>query len=176
MIQNDKINKNDRKKRNSVDTPIAYRNDKNEKNDKNDKDEIFSTTIDILSKCRKLDILVVDDNHNDRNNLCKILIDDGHNCFQANDGYDAIDKYLIVKSLNEKFKLQFNILLSFDIIILDFIMPNMDGPQCAHKLREIGYNGFILGLVNLPMSKVIIFHFIYLSIYLFIYFFIIFFS
>ena len=161
-LQNDKINKNERNersKRSSIDLNSDLKNEQ--------KDLLLST--DILSKCRKLDILVVDDCHQDRNNLCKILIDDGHNCFQAIDGYEAIEKYLIVKSLNDKLKLPYGTILSFDIIILDFIMPNMDGPQCAHKLRSIGFTGFILGLVNLPISQVWLFLLsIFFSFYYFI--------
>ena len=123
--------------------------DENRKNDENN----------LYLKARKLDILVVDDNEIDRLNLCKILTEDGHNCFQANDGYDAIEKLLIVESLNlnekyEKFKSSTGEVLTFDAIILDLIMPNLDGPQCSRKLREIGYKGFILGLVNNPVSQV----------------------
>ena len=36
----------------------------------------------------------------------------------------------------------------FDAILMDFIMPNMDGPTATRQLRTMGYTGVIFGVTG----------------------------
>ena len=36
----------------------------------------------------------------------------------------------------------------FDVIFMDYQMPNMDGPEAAKILRETGYQGYIVGVTG----------------------------
>ena len=103
---------------------------------------------------RKLDILVVDDCEADCAALSDILRSEGHNCFCSYDGIDAIEKFLIVEGLNEKHSAGRGHHLAFDVVIVDFVMPGMDGPQCVRRMRDMGFKGLALGMVNAPASEV----------------------
>ena len=70
-------------------------------------------------------ILIVDDDSDIREILSYNLSKEGFVVETAADGIIAIDKSLIFKP---------------DLIVLDVMMPNMDGIECCEKLRE--YNEF----------------------------------
>ena len=36
----------------------------------------------------------------------------------------------------------------FDIIVMDFVMPNMDGPTATKEIRKLGYSGLVFGLTG----------------------------
>jgi CheY-like chemotaxis protein len=55
---------------------------------------------------------------------------------QANDGLDAIVKV-------EQYGINY-----FDIIFMDSIMPNLNGPQTSTRLRELGYPHLLLGVTG----------------------------
>ncbi|MTI46751.1 response regulator transcription factor [Sporosalibacterium faouarense] len=70
-------------------------------------------------------ILVVEDDTNTQKLICTVLRRGGYNAFAAKDGLDAL-------SMMEK---QY-----FDLIILDLMMPKMDGYQLCKELRDVGEN------------------------------------
>ena len=100
------------------------------------------------SKCLiPFDILVVDDSKLNRKMLCKVLRSEGHSCDEAEDGIHAVQKVRIkMNTLISKSKLLSIDGISmdsdnakndddhvvekpyFDAILMDFVMPNMDGP------------------------------------------------
>lgn len=70
-------------------------------------------------------IMVVEDNANSRKLMEAVLIDNGYTPILAKDGLDALqvlDKQHI------------------DLIVLDIMMPNMDGYEFTKVLRETNYN------------------------------------
>ncbi|ABR48081.1 two component transcriptional regulator, winged helix family [Alkaliphilus metalliredigens QYMF] len=74
-------------------------------------------------------ILIVEDDANTTKLICAVLKRGNYNCFTARDGLDAL-------SMMER---QY-----FDLIILDLMMPRMDGYQLCKELRDVGENTPIL--------------------------------
>jgi CheY-like chemotaxis protein len=66
-------------------------------------------------------VLVVDDEEDVRRLLVKLLSQRGHQCLQAMEGADALDK--VIRN-------------GFDAIITDVIMPNMDGIALTKELLK----------------------------------------
>jgi signal transduction histidine kinase/CheY-like chemotaxis protein len=90
-----------------------------------------------------LEILVVDDSRLSRKMLMKCLRAEGHTCFEAEDGLEALEKVKERMSCvpEEMGKL-------FDIILMDFVMPIMDGPTATREMRAIGYMAPIFGVTG----------------------------
>lgn len=70
-------------------------------------------------------ILVVEDDVNSQKLICALLKRGGYNAFGAKDGLDALNR------LEKEY---------FDLIILDLMMPGMDGYQLCEELRDAGDN------------------------------------
>ena len=70
-------------------------------------------------------ILVVEDDRNSRKLMCTVLEQYGYNALQAVDGVDALDV------LDKK---------HVDLIVLDIMMPRMDGFEFTQTLRQSGCN------------------------------------
>ena len=69
-------------------------------------------------------ILVVEDNKDMCELFCTVLTDAGYRCVSAGDGMEALD-------VMEK---QY-----IDLIVADIMMPNMNGYELVHNLREAKY-------------------------------------
>jgi signal transduction histidine kinase/CheY-like chemotaxis protein len=89
------------------------------------------------------DLLVVDDSSLNRKMLLKCLRAAGHVCTEAGDGLEAIQavKKRIGHSTGCEGK-------PFDAILMDFVMPNMDGPTATKEIRALGYTAPIFGLTG----------------------------
>jgi CheY-like chemotaxis protein len=89
------------------------------------------------------ELLVVDDSRLCRKMLQKCLRADGHTCTEAQDGLEAVA--MVKKRIghanggNGK---------PFDAILIDFIMPNMDGPTATKEIRALGYTAPIFGVTG----------------------------
>lgn len=70
-------------------------------------------------------IMVVDDNKNARKLMEAVLIDNGYNPILAKDGLEALE------ILDKQF---------VDLIVLDIMMPNMDGYELTNILREANFD------------------------------------
>jgi CheY-like chemotaxis protein len=90
-----------------------------------------------------LEVLVVDDSRLNRKMLLKCLQADGHRCIEAADGLEAIAmvKERIDHAGGGHGK-------PFDAILMDFIMPNMDGPTATKEIRALGYTSPIFGVTG----------------------------
>ena len=89
------------------------------------------------------DVLVVDDSHLNRKMLLKYLKKDGHRCTEAEDGLQAIERV--------KEKIDYSNGghgLPYHAILMDFIMPNMDGPTAVKEIRSMGYTAPIFGVTG----------------------------
>jgi signal transduction histidine kinase/CheY-like chemotaxis protein len=92
----------------------------------------------IFSEPSRFRILVVDDSVSNRKLLCRILTNKGHDVEEAEDGSVAVAK--VKESLDEN--------RCFDTILLDYEMPNMNGPDAAIQIRALGCDAFIVGVTG----------------------------
>lgn len=104
---------------------------------------------DLAYEDSKLRILVVDDSISNRKLLCRLLKNKGHVNSQAEDGLVAVQ---MVREAEEKGE-------PFDLVLMDYEMPNMTGPEAARKIRSYGIDVFIVGVTgNLMPEDVDYFH------------------
>jgi CheY-like chemotaxis protein len=88
-------------------------------------------------------VLVVDDSDLNRKMICKALAATKEFlCEQAVDGSKAVEMvrpHLADDCNNGRL---------YDIILMDYQMPVMDGPTAIAEIRRLGYDGIILGLTG----------------------------
>ncbi|KAG7363863.1 diatom histidine kinase like-protein [Nitzschia inconspicua] len=109
-------------------------------------------------KKKKRRILVVEDSLSSRKMLIRSLERDGHTCIGASNGRDAVEMMqheldksrFDLSSTNQpgvdNFLIQHN--PKFDTILMDYDMPFMNGPDATRALRDLGYDGFIVGVTG----------------------------
>jgi len=78
---------------------------------------------------------VVDDSVPNRKLLCRLLKNGGFECTQAENGQIGLD--LVAGSID-----------AFDLILMDFEMPVMDGPTATKAIRDTGYSRPIIGITG----------------------------
>eukprot|EP00607_Mallomonas_marina_P006728 CAMPEP_0182438754 /NCGR_PEP_ID=MMETSP1167-20130531/85999_1 /TAXON_ID=2988 /ORGANISM="Mallomonas Sp, Strain CCMP3275" /LENGTH=550 /DNA_ID=CAMNT_0024632261 /DNA_START=133 /DNA_END=1782 /DNA_ORIENTATION=+ len=118
---------------------------RNELND-NDKDGIQSaieeevdvSTCDDSPSMSCIRILVVDDVPMNRRMLCHLVQRKYLHIDEANDGLHAVQKYK--ESVEDGDP--------YGVILMDFQMPNMDGPTASNVLREMRFMGPIIGVTG----------------------------
>ena len=84
-------------------------------------------------------LLVVDDSAMNRKMLCKALKLHGYSYTEATDGAEAVA--IVKDALSTKST-------AFDGILMDYIMPNMDGPTATEEIRKLGYVQPIIGVTG----------------------------
>jgi signal transduction histidine kinase/CheY-like chemotaxis protein len=92
---------------------------------------------------QSLRILVVDDARMNLKLLMRLLTKKGHTCEGAEDGIIAVEK--VKASMKQDH--------SFDVILMDFQMPNMDGPTATKTIRDLGSDAFIVGVTGNVMPE-----------------------
>jgi len=110
---------------------VNYEND--EKGDK-EEEEILEEKSDEVTRR----VLVVDDVLMNRKMLCRLL--EGR-C-------DVIDIAEDGKLASEKVKRSINEGRPYDLVLMDYQMPNMDGPSAARTMRDLKYKGPIIGVTG----------------------------
>ena len=91
---------------------------------------------DMTSMRSNINLLVVDDSSLNRKMLCRLLKDQVKSITEAADGLEAVS---YMKCADKSM---------IDVILMDYIMPNMDGPTATREIRALGYNGVIIGLTG----------------------------
>ena len=92
----------------------------------------------LLDDVEKYHILVVDDSPLNRKMLCKLLKSRGHVIEEAADGQQCVDK---VKQEADAGR-------NYDVILMDFVMPVMDGPTATRAIRAMRIRTPIFGLTG----------------------------
>ena len=90
-------------------------------------------TKDLLPK-----ILVVDDAPLNRTMLIRLLRTRCSSSAEAEDGSVAVE--MIRQSMAQN--------AQFDIVLMDYCMPVMDGPSATRIIRDMGFKGLILGVTG----------------------------
>jgi len=87
-----------------------------------------------------LSVLVVDDVSLNRRMLHRLIVSSFRHIAHASDGLEAVQYVL---NSNQK----------PDIILMDFVMPIMDGPTATKELRAFGYKGIIIGVTGNALPR-----------------------
>jgi signal transduction histidine kinase/CheY-like chemotaxis protein len=98
-----------------------------------------SETLDTVPEV--YDVLVVDDSNLNRKMLIKLFKTAKYTCDEASDGLIAVAK--VKERMARVDGINF-----FDAILMDFVMPNMDGPTATETIRGLGYTGPIFGVTG----------------------------
>jgi CheY-like chemotaxis protein len=87
--------------------------------------------------------LVVDDAKLNRKMMVKLL--EGTSCRvqEAEDGMEAVSAVRNAMEQNNY----------VDVILMDYMMPNMNGPTAAREIRRLGYPGLIIGVTGNALSQ-----------------------
>lgn len=64
-------------------------------------------------------------------------------CDEAEDGVEAVDKIKHIMSEGDE-----NGQKTYDAVLMDFIMPNMNGPTATEVIRSLGYTAPIFGVTG----------------------------
>ena len=109
-----------------------------------DNDEMAVTdyplTSAVMTKDRaSMRVLVVDDATSNRKMVSRSLRDTYGEVDEAVDGVDAVSKV----------RLSMETQRPYDLILMDFFMPNMDGPTAVKIIKEeLGFRGTVVGLTG----------------------------
>ena len=100
-------------------------------------------SLPTLCPFEALEVLVVDDSRLNRKMLLKCLRADGHECSECADGIEAVAavKERVDHANGGGGK-------PFDVILMDYMMPNMDGPTATREIRALGYTSLIFGVTG----------------------------
>jgi CheY-like chemotaxis protein len=103
--------------------------------------EVYSERSDF--QIADMDILVVDDSTMNRKLCMRLLEKQGHSCKGACDGVEAVQMAQVALEKNEP----------YDCILLDYEMPNMEGPEACKLIREMGCWSYIVGVTGNVMGE-----------------------
>ena len=96
----------------------------------------------ISTILKKVRILIVDDSRMNRKILKQLfssIVGFDHECHECGDGTEAIDMIIKNKNIN----------IFYDIILMDYLMVTMHGPDAVKIIRnELKFSGQIIGLTG----------------------------
>jgi CheY-like chemotaxis protein len=85
----------------------------------------------------RLRILIVDDSALNRRIIKRLIAADGYTGDEADDGAVAIEMTDVATSE-----------VTYDLILMDNLMPNVSGPAASQELRTRGFEGVIVGITG----------------------------
>jgi signal transduction histidine kinase/CheY-like chemotaxis protein len=85
-------------------------------------------------------ILVVEDSESSRKMLIRLLERNGHVCDPACDGEEAV---ALARAHPD----------AWDVILMDFEMPRLKGPETTRQIRQLGFTGLILGVTGNVLAE-----------------------
>jgi len=96
----------------------------------------------------KLRMLVVDDSVMNRKMTCRVMQGSAVYCDQATDGLEAVE--IVRRSLEQGASQATGAAAGrqYDVILMDYMMPNMDGPTATKAIRALGFQGQIIGITG----------------------------
>ena len=100
-----------------------------------------AVTLPALPLSPVYDILIVDDSALNRKMMKRYFTVCGHTCYEATDGKHAVS--MVKERLKNTYGKR-----TFDAVLMDFVMPVMDGPTACKAIRSIGYKGLIFGVTG----------------------------
>mmetsp|Transcript_13721 Transcript_13721/g.38622 ORF Transcript_13721/g.38622 Transcript_13721/m.38622 type:complete len:482 (+) Transcript_13721:452-1897(+) len=86
----------------------------------------------------ELKILLIDDSKSNRKLLDRLLTMRGHKCEHAEDGHIGVEMTIHAEELSDP----------YDIVLMDYEMPTMNGPEAVHNIREYGCDVFVIGVTG----------------------------
>ena len=98
----------------------------------------------VLEKLAFQTVLIVDDAATNRKMLRLLL---GRRRYETEEAEDGLQGVQMVKQRIDRG------IVPYDAIIMDFIMPNMDGPTATARIRSLGYTGVIVGVTGNAMQN-----------------------
>jgi CheY-like chemotaxis protein len=127
-------------------------------------DSVDSSSLCVTTDCAArmpsrhpdfLHVLIVDDVPMNRKILARLLSGIGYMCYQAVDGLDCVDLvtstlkgYVNLTPFGTTAKPEHVESVHFDLIIMDYSMPRMNGAAATKALRKMGLNIPIFGLTG----------------------------
>ena len=100
-------------------------------------------------------ILVVDDVPTNRKMLRKLLDKRGHYVDEAENGIIAVEmvktattNILVSSSSSGNNDIHKDKGYGYDAILMDYVMPKMNGPDATKAIRQLGYTGPIIGVTG----------------------------
>jgi CheY-like chemotaxis protein len=85
-------------------------------------------------------VLVVDDSDLTRKMLCRIMKAQGYDTEEAEDGHIAVE---MVRQNMEREDGR-----TYAVILMDFVMPVMNGPTATRAIRDLGFTAPVLGVTG----------------------------
>jgi CheY-like chemotaxis protein len=102
-----------------------------------------STTLSIESR-RPKKILIIEDHPINRKFLHQLLLRKNHYCEEASNGLIGLNMLKATLNMNTDDLY----LRDYDVIMMNLMMPIMDGLQSSRAIRSLGYQGPIIGMTS----------------------------
>jgi CheY-like chemotaxis protein len=87
-------------------------------------------------------VLIVDDSEMNRKMVTRLLRRRCGYVEEAEDGLVAVEK--VLRSMED----QLGSSNRFDVVLIDYEMPHLNGPEAVKRMRDLGYSGYIIGLTG----------------------------
>ena len=104
----------------------------------------FLDSADFEKSADRLHLLIVDDSFLNRKMLLRTFRAAGHECDEAVDGLEAVEKIKDIMASPKG---------SYNVVLMDFVMPNMDGPTATKEIRALGYTAPIFGVTGNTLNS-----------------------